>query len=43
MKGDPEERAVQIGRYLVQSGATVRAGRAPAWYNTFRTNIFFKC
>ena len=25
MKGDPEERAVQIGRYLVQSGATVRA------------------
>lgn len=27
MKGDPEERAVQIGRYLVQSGATVRAQR----------------
>ena len=25
MKGDPEERAVQIGRYMVQSGATVRA------------------
>lgn len=25
MKGDPEERAVQIGQYLVQSGATVRA------------------
>ena len=25
MKGAPEERAVQIGRYLVQSGATVRA------------------
>lgn len=25
MKGDPEERTVQIGRYLVQSGATVRA------------------
>ena len=21
----------------------VLAGRAPAWYNTFRTNIFFKC
>nr|WP_317400812.1 sporulation transcriptional regulator SpoIIID [uncultured Gemmiger sp.] len=25
MKGDPEERAVQIGQYLVRSGATVRA------------------
>ena len=25
MKGDPEERAVQIGRYLVQRGETVRA------------------
>ena len=36
MKGDPEERAVQIGRYLVQSGATVRAaaqvfGGSPAY------------
>lgn len=25
MKGDPEERAVTVGRYLVRSGATVRA------------------
>ena len=25
MKGDPEERAVAVGRYLVRSGATVRA------------------
>ncbi|MDD6319436.1 MAG: sporulation transcriptional regulator SpoIIID [Oscillospiraceae bacterium] len=25
MKGDPEERAVLIGRYLASSGATVRA------------------
>ena len=24
MKGDPEERAVAIGRYIVQNGATVR-------------------
>ena len=27
MKGDPEERAVQTGRYLVQSGATVPSAR----------------
>lgn len=25
MKGDPEERAVEVGRYIVQTGATVRA------------------
>lgn len=25
MKGDPEERAVRIGTYIVQTGATVRA------------------
>lgn len=25
MKGDPEERAMEVGRYLVRSGATVRA------------------
>lgn len=25
MKGDPEERAVQVGRYIAASGATVRA------------------
>lgn len=25
MKGDPEERALEVGRYLVRSGATVRA------------------
>lgn len=25
MKGDPEERAVEVGRYIVASGATVRA------------------
>ncbi len=25
MKGDPEERAVQVGRYILESGATVRA------------------
>ncbi|MEE0800493.1 MAG: sporulation transcriptional regulator SpoIIID [Gemmiger sp.] len=25
MKGDPEERAVLVGRYLAASGATVRA------------------
>ena len=27
MKGDPEERAAAVGRYIVQSGATVRAHR----------------
>ena len=26
MKGDPEERAAAVGRYIVESGATVRAG-----------------
>ena len=25
MKGDPEERAVAVGQYLVRNGATVRA------------------
>ena len=25
MKGDPEERALAVGRYLARSGATVRA------------------
>lgn len=25
MKGDPEERALAVGRYIVRSGATVRA------------------
>ena len=25
MKGDPEERAVEVGRYIAASGATVRA------------------
>ena len=25
MKGDPEERAAAVGRYIVESGATVRA------------------
>ena len=24
MKGDPEERAAAVGRYIVESGATVR-------------------
>jgi len=24
MRGDPEERAVEVGRYIVRSGATVR-------------------
>ncbi|MGN0983997.1 MAG: sporulation transcriptional regulator SpoIIID [Gemmiger sp.] len=28
MKGDPEERAVRVGRYIVRSGATVRAAAA---------------
>lgn len=28
MKGDPEDRAVEVGRYIVQSGATVRAAAA---------------
>ena len=28
MKGDPEERAVAVGRYIVRSGATVRAAAA---------------
>ena len=28
MKGDPEERAAAVGRYIVQSGATVRAAAA---------------
>lgn len=25
MKGDPEERALEVGRYIARSGATVRA------------------
>lgn len=25
MKGDPETRAVEVGRYIIASGATVRA------------------
>ena len=28
MKGDPEERAAAVGRYIVESGATVRAATA---------------
>lgn len=28
MKGDPEDRAVEVGRYIVRSGATVRAAAA---------------
>ena len=28
MKGDPEERAVAVGRYIERSGATVRAAAA---------------
>ncbi|MGN0975517.1 MAG: sporulation transcriptional regulator SpoIIID [Gemmiger sp.] len=28
MKGDPEERALEIGRYIAGSGATVRAAAA---------------
>lgn len=28
MKGDPEERAVAVGRYIVRAGATVRATAA---------------
>lgn len=28
MKGDPEERAAAVGRYIVRSGATVRAAAA---------------
>ncbi len=28
MKGDPEERAVEVGRYIARSGATVRAAAA---------------
>ena len=27
MKGDPEERAAAVGRYIVESGATVRLRR----------------
>ena len=38
MKGDPEERAVQIGRYLVQSGATVRAAAVSYTHLTLPTN-----
>ena len=30
MKGDPEERAAAVGRYIVESGATVRAAVAVA-------------
>ena len=29
MKGDPEERAAAVGRYIVESGATVRAAARP--------------
>ena len=28
MKGDPEERAVAAGKYIAQTGATVRAAAA---------------
>lgn len=28
MIGDPEERAVEVGRYIARSGATVRAAAA---------------
>ena len=28
MKGDPEERAAAVGRYIAESGATVRAAAA---------------
>lgn len=28
MKGDPEQRAVQLGEYMVATGATVRAAAA---------------
>lgn len=28
MKGDPEQRAIQLGEYIVATGATVRAAAA---------------
>ena len=31
MKGDPEERAAAVGRYIVESGATVRRQNPGLW------------
>ena len=41
MKGDPEERAAAVGRYIVESGATVRAaaavfGKSTIWKDQHR-------
>ncbi len=38
MKGDPEERAVAIGRYIVQNGATVR--RAAAVFGISKSTVW---
>ncbi len=31
MKGDPEERAIAVGRYIAGTGATVRAAAVVFW------------
>ena len=33
MRGDPERRAVLLGEYIVQNGATVRAAAAAFGYS----------
>ena len=38
MKGDPEERAIAIGRYIVQNGATVR--RAAAVFGISKSTVW---
>ena len=38
MKGDPEERAGAIGRYIVQNGATVR--RAAAVFGISKSTVW---
>ena len=38
MKGDPEQRALLLGEYIVEHGATVRAAARAFGCFQFRTN-----
>ena len=44
MKGDPEQRAVLLGEYIVQHGATVRAAAAAFGYSksTVHKDVTFR-
>lgn len=44
MKGDPEQRAVLLGEYIVQHGATVRAAAAAFGYSksTVHKDVAFR-